>query len=317
MNSKQQKLKNNKKLRVFFLFFFLSLLFWMLIKLSREYVGQTSVRLDYVDVPENKMLQVDPLDKVTVTLKTIGFNLFKHKISSKKISISLSNLKRKGGTTYYFISSDLLTDVAEEFSKGEVITIKPDTLFFDLGKSTSKKLKVWPNLKIEFQSGFNLSGDLKVDPKEITISGPKAQVDSIIEIKTKLLELSNVNESIDREVAIDINKKYSKINYSDTKVKVIGTVEKFTERTISTKFRIINGPSTHKIVTFPKEVELVFQIGLSDFNKIDKKDFSVVCDYSDSKLNEIDYLIPKLVKKPTIVKDVKIIPSKIQFLLEK
>ena len=317
MNSKQKKLKNNKKLRVFLLFFVLSLLFWMLIKLSREYVGQTSVKLEYVDLPDDKMLQVDPVDKITVTLKSIGFNLFKHKISTKKVPVSLKNIKRHSGSLYYYESSDLLGDVIKEFSKSDVITIKPDTLFFDLGKNVSKKLKVWPNVKIEFQSGFNLSGSLQVEPKEITITGPKAQIDSISELKTKLLELNGVNESIDEDLSIDINKRFSKVNYSDTKVKILGAVDKFTERSISAKFKIINGPSTYKIITFPKEVELIFQVGLSDFNKINEKDFSVVCDFSDSKLNEIDYLIPKVVKMPNIVRDVKIIPSKIQFLLEK
>lgn len=317
MNSKQKKLKNNKKLRIFFLFLALSLLFWMLIKLSREYVGQTSLKLTYTDLPKNKMLQTDPVDKVTVTLKTMGFSLFKYKVSSKKIPVSLSNLKRKKGTVYYLKSSEMLADVAKEFSKSEVITIKPDTLFFDLGKSISKQLKVTPDVKISFQSGFNLSGNLKIEPAKITISGPKAQVDSVTEIKTKLLELTSVHESIDEKLAISINKKFPKLNYSHTEVKVTGTVEKFTERTISTKFRIINKPGTHKIVTFPKEIELVFQVGLSDFNKIDEKDFRVVCDYNDSHENEIDYLIPKLVNKPSIVKDVKIIPGKIQFLLEK
>ncbi|NNC69392.1 MAG: YbbR-like domain-containing protein, partial [Flavobacteriaceae bacterium] len=204
-----------------------------------------------------------------------------------------------------------------EFSKSDVITIKPDTLFFDLGKSTSKKLKVTPDVKIEFQSGFNLSDELSVEPEEITISGPKAQIDSITEIKTKLLDLKSVNKSINEEVSLAINKKFSKVNYSESRVKIKGTVEKFTEQTISTNFKIINSPGDYKVVTFPKKVELVFQIGLSDFIKINEKDFSVECDYNDSRLNEIDYLIPKLVKKPGLVKDVKIMPSKIQFLLEK
>ncbi len=317
MNSEQKKFKNNKKLRFLFLFLLVSLLFWMLIKLSREYVGHASVKLIYVDVPKNKMLQVEPADKIDVTLKTIGFNLLKHKVAKKKIPVSLANLKQKKGSIYYYQSTDILVDISREFSKADVIAIKPDTLFFDLGKSVSKKLKVWPDAKIEFQSGFNLSGNLEVEPSEITISGPKAQVDSITEIKTKLLELNSVNESIDKELALDINKKFTKVNYSETTVRVKGMVEKFTERTIVSGFKIINRPGSYKIVTFPKEVELIFQIDLSDFNKITERDFSVVCDYQVSQSNEIDYLIPKIVSKPAIVKDVKVIPSKIQFLLEK
>lgn len=317
MNSKQKKLKNKNKLRIFILFLSLSLLFWMLIKLSREYVGTTNVKLTYIDLPENKILQADPENKLDITLRAIGFNLLKYKIYDKKIPISLSNIKHKKGTSYYYRSSDILAEVAKEFSKSEVIAIRPDTIFFNLGKSISKKLKVWPNLKIEFQSGFNLSGDLKVEPDIITISGPKAQIDSITELRTKLIELKRVNESIDKELDVATNEKFSKVSYSHNKVNVTGIVEKFTEKTITIDFSIINAPSSYKITTFPEEVELIFQIGLSDFNKINEKDFNVVCDYSDSHLNELDYLIPQLVKKPAMVKDVKIIPGKIEFLLEK
>lgn len=317
MLSKQKKLKNNKKLRVFILFLSVSLLFWMLIKLSREYTGKTNVRLTYVGIPENKLLQVEPIDKIEITLKTIGFNLLQHKIAKKKVSISLSNLKHKKQSIYYYKTSDVVDVIAKEFSKAEVIAIKPDTIFFDLGKSISKKLKVIPDVTIEYQTGFNLLGNLKVEPSEITISGPKAQVDSINTIYTKALELKNVNESINEELLIDKNTKYSRVSYSNTKVVITGVVEKFTERTITSKFRIINKPNSFKVTTFPKEVELTFQIGLSDFNKINEKDFSVVCDYNESRINEIDYLIPKLVNKPGIVKDVKIMPNKIEFLLEK
>lgn len=317
MNSKQKKLKNNKKLRVFLLFLSLSLLFWTLIKLSREYVGHASVKLIYTDIPNDKMLQVEPRTTADITLKTLGFNLLKYKISPRKVPISLANVKRKKGSLHYYLSSDIFNEVVTEFSKAEVITVKPDTLYFDLGKSISKKLRVWPNAKIEFQTGFNLSGDLEVDPQEITISGPKAQVDAIEEIKTALLELKNVNESIDRGLEIATDERFSKVTYSASEVRIKGKVEKFTERTLITNFKVINKPSAYKMVTFPKEIELTFQIGLSDFKKIDENDFSVVCDYSISQSNGIDYLIPRIVSKPSMVKEVKVIPGKIQFLLEK
>lgn len=317
MNSRQKKLKNNKKFRVFLLFLALSLLFWMLIKLSRVYVGQTTVNLSYIELPENKILQTDPLDKVSVTLKSIGFSLLKHKITGNTLEVSLSDVKRKNGTQYYYQTAQLLNDLTGKFSKSELITIKPDTLFFELGKSISKELKVWPNLKIEFASGYNFLGDLKVEPPTITVTGPQAQVDSILELHTKPLEIKSVSSSFTKELPIAIQKKFPKVSYSSTAVTLSGEVQKFTERTIKTQFEIINMPKDFKVVSFPKEVDLVFQIGLSDFNSIDASDFKVVCNYKDSELNQIDYLIPNLVKKPGVVKDVKILPSKIQFLLEK
>ncbi len=317
MNTEQKKLKNNKKLRIFILFILLSLLLWMLIKLSREYTSSASISINYKDLPKNKLLQSKATDVIKVRLKSIGFNLLKNKVFKKSIDLSLKNVKRNRGSVYYYTSKDIIPLIEEEFSKSELIAIEPDTLYFDLGKSISKKLKVIPNLNIQYQTGYNLLGQLKIQPEFITIKGPKSKVDSIQSISTELLELNNVHESIDRKVKLAISNNFDMVEYSDKEVMIQGDVEKFTERTIVSKIRILNRPSSYKIITFPKEVELVFQIGLSDFNKINEKDFQVICDYNESLNNNLDYLIPRITKKSSMVKDVKIIPNKIEFLLEK
>jgi hypothetical protein len=100
-------------------------------------------------------------------------------------------------------------------------------------------------------------------------------------------------------------------------VTVSGKVEKFTERTLEVDVKVNNVPNSYRISTFPSKVKVVFQIGLSDFNKINEKDFEVVCDYRLIESDAIDYLIPKIKSKPNFVGSVKIIPNKIEFLLEK
>lgn len=317
MNSKQKKIKNNKKVRIFTLFFLLSALFWLLIKLSREYTTTTQVSVAYKDLPENKILQSDVKDKINVKIKSIGFNLFKNKISTNELEVSLKNIKKKKGTTYYYLTSDLLDDLSDDFSKSQVVSIKPDTIYVDLSKSVSKKVKVVPNLDIQYQTGYNLSGDLKITPAEITITGPASQLDTIKAIRTEELALKDVNNSIDETLSIVKSEGLDKVRYSAEKVEISGLVEKFTERSITTNFKIINISKDYKINTFPKEVSLVFRIGLSDFNKISASDFEVVCDFKEASDNDLNFLIPKIIKKPNLVKDVKIVPNKIDFLLEK
>ena len=316
MNTEQKKLKSNKKLRVFILFLSLSLLLWMLIKLSGEYTATTSVSVNYKDLPKNKLLQSNTTDDIKVKIKSIGFNLLRDKVIRKRIAISLKNVKRKKGSQYFYTSKSIIPLIEKEFSKSEIISIEPDTLYFDLGKSISKKLKVTSNVTIQYQTGFNLSGQLKIEPEYITIKGPKSKIDSITTITTELIELNDVNESISKKVKIIID-DFDAVSYSNNEVLISGLVEKFTERTIISKIKVLNKPSAYKIITFPKEVELVFQIGLSDFNKVNEKDFQIICDYNESLKNNLDFLIPKITNKPTMVKDVKVIPSKIEFLLEK
>lgn len=317
MNQAQKSIKNKKKINIFLLFLMLAFVFWMLIKLSRTYTSSVEINLSYTDLPKNKMFQTEPKSKVNVTIDAVGFTLLKYKFSKKNIEVSLKNIKRKSNTKYYLLSANVLKSVDKSFAKSEVTDIDPDTLYFELGRSISKKVKVEADVSIQYKSGYHLSGALEVVPAYITISGPKSQVDSIIYVTTKDLKITNVFDTINSEVAILMNDKLSKLTYSATKVNVQAKVEKFTERTIEIPVKVKNVPNLYTISTFPNMVKVVFQIGLSDFNKINENDFEVICDYNLVESDGIDYLIPTIKSKPSLVGSVKIVPNKIEFLLEK
>ncbi|MDZ7614928.1 MAG: hypothetical protein U5K51_15450 [Flavobacteriaceae bacterium] len=44
--------------------------------------------------------------------------------------------------------------------------------------------------------------------------------------------------------------------------------------------------------------------------------FEVVCDYSDSKNNKLDHLIPRVIKKPEFVSAVRVVPNKVEYLIK-
>ena len=316
MNKAQHALKKNKKLRVFLLFLILSLLFWMLIKLSKNYTASVNVNLTYIDLPENKMLQVDPISTIKVTLNSGGFRLLKYKFSNKDVKLSLKNIKKKNSTTFYYLGSDIIKDIDDSFFKADVKYLEPDTLYFSLGKSISKKVKVEPNLTIQYKSGYNLLGSLEIEPEYIIISGPEAQVSSVVSVTTEPIQLNNISDTINKNIAIAKIKDLNKIKYSVEQIIVRGRVQKFTEMSLEVPFRILNAPSK-TIKTFPNKVKIVFQIGLSDFNRVTEGDFDLVCDFSKVKIDEVNYLVPEVLNKPNIVKEVKVIPNKIEFIIEK
>ena len=51
--------------------------------------------------------------------------------------------------------------------------------------------------------------------------------------------------------------------------------------------------------------------------KVSKLSFKIECDYSVSEKNNLGYLIPKIIEKPDFIKSVKIIPTKVDFLIQK
>lgn len=128
---------------------------------------------------------------------------------------------------------------------------------------------------------------------------------------------SGVNESIHKELDLKPFDSDQNINLSVQQVTVDLSVEKFTEGTMKVPFTVLNLPDDVTINTFPKELEITYKVALSQFNQIQATSFVIECDYQLSVENDLSYLIPKLTKQSELVKNVKIAPNKIDFVIEK
>jgi len=309
-------LKNNKKLRVFLLFLLLSFLFWILIKLSREYISEVEFEIAYTDIPNNKLIQNEPEHKLNLTLKTIGFKLLNYGFKEKVLEYSLDEIERKKGSLYYSVTKSNMNFLQAQLSAETVVlNIEPDTLFIDLGVKRSKKVTVVSDVDFVFKTGYNFIQPFEISPAEITISGPEKLIDSIQEVHTFKHRMSDISETFEERVALV--SPMESVVLSEQEVLIRGEVDKITDGSYSIPFEVINLPRNYIISTYPKEVKVVYQVALKDYNKIPENSFRVQCDYKHTEDNNLEYLIPKVVEKPEIIFDVKVVPNKIEFLIKK
>jgi len=314
---KSNTLKSTRNTKVLLVFLIISFLFWMLIKLSREYTDVIQFNVNYFNLPEGKMLQEEPQKNLEVIVKTYGFNLVKYHINKRKVNVDLHSVKRKKGFIYYQLASELLPQIQKQVASDvEVIAVQPDSLYYHLGISKTKKVLVVPDINIQYQSGYNLLGDLKVKPNYISISGPEVLIDSISSIKTEAIILTDVNSTIELKLPIVTLNGPSKVKYSINEVSITGAVEKFTEAKLKLPFVIKNLPQNYNITTFPDKVEVIFQIGISDYNKINQNDFKISCDYRRTVKDGLTYLIPEVISKPSVVSEFRIVPNQIEYLIK-
>ena len=315
-DNKIESSKSNKKLNVFLLFLVLSFLFWMLIKLSKNYISDVKFNLEFVDAPKNKLLQNNSDNEIVLTVNTVGFKLLGYSLKKKKLNYSLTEVKRRKGTEYYSIAKSEFNNLQAQLPADVIVlSVKPDTLYFDLGVKKSKKVKVVTNVNLQFKPGYNLINKYTIEPEYITISGPTKFVDSIEVVEADLLELKDVSSSLD--VKVKLIKKNEAITFSSDYINISGEVAKITEGSFDLSFSVINLPKKQIISTFPKVVKVVYQVPIKDYNKITQNSFVVQCDYKESVDNNLEYLIPKIIEKPDVLFDVKIVPSKIEFLTKK
>lgn len=318
MTAKNNKrLKANLKVRMFFVFLVLSVLFWSLIKLSKTYTTNIVFDANYINIPENKVFQSSAVSELTASVKSSGFNLLGYKLTRRKLDIDLNSLSYKSGNSYYYLTNNHLSELRLQLNvESSIERISLDTIFVSLGSNKIKKVPIELNAKIQFKLGYNFVGKMKLTPDSILVSGPESILDTIHKIVANGLELKEVSKNISQTVVL---KQFSNKNliYSNNEVLLTAAVDKFTENTLTVPFEVINVAEDLKLTTFPKEIQVIYKVGLTNFSKISAKNIKVVCDFKLSEEHNLDYLIPSLLEQSSLISSVRFVPSKIEFLIEK
>jgi len=311
--------KTSKKIpKTFFSFLTISALIWLLITFSKEYTTVITFPVDYKNIAQNQLLQEAPVKEIDITVKATGFKIIRAKIRNKTIQLDASQLNRKRKSKFYILPNTQKNKIQNQLLSGiDIIEVGIDTIFLNLGLLTSKKVALQPNLDINYHVGYDLLGDISMDPDSILISGPKSRVDTIKYIRLNKLVLSDVKANFNQEVEIVKTISQRSLNFNIIKTKISGRVDKFTEGRIQVPFDIVNLPENINLTTLNRKVEIIFTVALSNFAKVSEASFKVDCDYSVAEKNNLGYLLPRIIVKPTFIKNLKIVPSKIDFLIQK
>jgi hypothetical protein len=312
-------LKFTKKIsKTFFVFLILSLLIWLLITFSKEYVAQVSLTIAYDELPQDQRFQKAPENTLQIIARGTGFKLLSTRLFNHHVQLKSSNLTKKDKSRYFFLTSSQKVHVQKQLVSGlRLDEFVKDTIYLEIGQLVSKKVPVISNLKIDYQIGYDALKPIEINPDSILVSGPKAQMKDLNELTFEQISLENVSANFSQKALIKVEKNLKNIKYNVTEVVVNGFVEKFTEGSLTIPFTVKNRPENLNLTTFPKEVKVVFKVDLPSFKTVDQNSFTVVCDYSVSEANGFLYLIPKIISQPNFVKNVKIIPNKIEYLIQK
>lgn len=304
--------------KTFVSFLVASTLIWLLITLSKEYTTSIFLSVSYGKLPQNKLLQKKPINEIEVSVKGTGFKIIAAKLKNKLIQLNTNNLIRKSSLHHYLLLNNQKTNIQKQLSSGlRIEQILKDTIYLELGSLASKKVPVKLNANIEYHVGYDIADPIKLTPDSITISGPEIQINVINAVNLIDLKLEDVKADFERTLSIKKPKNYENIIFSAKSVKVTGNVEKFTEGSFELPFVVKNLPKGLELTTFPKKVKVIYKVGLSNFNKINENSFKIECDYNVSIKNNYNYLIPTIVNPTSLVKSIKLIPNKIDFLIQK
>lgn len=311
------KRKNQNKIpKAFSVALLFAVLFWLLIKMSKEYKTIISFPVEYVNIPQNKLIQKEPIKHIEIQIKASGFRLFGLGVVQPKIKLDARRLQRKSASDYYFLLQNQKIDIQHQITNKYVVDqIVQDTVYLNLGTLTSKKVPVSGDFELSYKLGYHLIEAMRITPDSIIVSGPEEQIDTLQRMYLKRFVKENISETI--ETTLKINEATSAIKFSVKEAVIYGEVDRFTEGELYLPFEIINMPDSVSVNTFPATLKVVFQVGLNNFNKVNSSSFKIVCDYQQSINNKLNYLIPRVLFKPDFVTSVKLSPAKVEFLIQR
>ena len=297
------------------MFVLLAILFSLLTKLSRDYTHTFSMEIESINVPEDKIIINDSLQKLDITLTTYGFKLIRYRFSRPKVEIDFNQLDEIDN--YFVWTRDRnFSRIVEQFDPNvRIEAMNPDSLFFQFDNNTVKSVPVILNKNIDFASGFDVEGQIKVEPDSVRVIGPKVLVDSVSSVNTVDFTLSDVNKNIEQIIQLE-KLQNAQLRLSHETVKVQADVVKFTEGSVMVPVILKNLPDDIEMSIYPKNVEVIYYASLDAFKSIVPNSFIVECDYMETMDSELNFLIPKIITKPENVKEARLNTKRIEFILQ-
>ena len=314
-------LLKSKKLRVFGVFFILSLLILIVTKLSEIYIETISFSVEYKNLPDKNLIILDSIPKVDVTMSTYGFNLLSYYFKDKKYELDLQKSAHTTTAThsnnYVWLAHTGMYDFKQLLGKNvDIISVKPDTLILPFGTLSSKRVPIVLNSKINFAPGYNSLYGISITPDSIDIMGAKKDIDKIYEVETKPLILDNIKLDIDVNIDIQNKDNLKKIKMSNERVEVFAKVEKFTEGVFDIPITILNVPKAIELNYFPKQIKVSYYLSLSNYKEVISSDFSIECDYDEAVKSENFYFTPKLIVNSSKVKSARLKQNKVEYIIK-
>jgi len=288
---------------------------WLFLALNNKYVYTAKTVLIYTNVPQKKAFHPLQSDTVDLQVEGTGWQLLfaRLRINPQSISISLDKLNNRN----FVLFSEQLFNINRQLETSQkIISVKPDTLYFDFSKRTVKKVPVKLVSKLEFREQFGISDDTELSPAYVTVSGPEKDLEEINSWKTDTLKLKGVQNSVSTRVPMK-QSSYKNVSIFPASVEVKIPVDEFTEKTIDVPVKVINNKQYLNVKLFPKKIRLTFLVALSSYQQVNEDFIDAVVDLDEWRLEGHHKMRVKLSRFPDYCKVIKIEPAKLDFIIEK
>ena len=281
--------ERSKEVITFLLFLGLSFLFWVLQSLNEEVEASFKIPIRFTNVPDKVMITNEYPQYLDIRIRDNGTTMMNYMIDRfVPVEIDFNQYQNKRGQ--FTISLAKLSTLVRKQLKNTtgLVSISPDslTLYYSQNKGAKFKLRLVGSVSTIPQCVIN--GEISSGTDSVTVYAPSYILNSI--------------------------KRGAKI--VPDKVKIMVPVEEITMKKMTLAVKIENIPDNMTMLLFPATVEVSYMLPISHFAKVTAGDIEIGVDYGQIKNNSGNKLAVKVLKQPSFVKHLQVVPDSIEYILE-
>jgi hypothetical protein len=292
--------------------------FWFIHALSKTYEELVKVKVEYINLPAERMMPKDLPDSVIAKVEASGFSLLTlWSGGADAVQLDLSRARSIGGGEYALVTNwkpyVLRSGVGKEI---KVLRILPDTVVISFEGKAEKQVPVRSRVTINCAPMFRLGDSITITPAYVTISGPEALLERISSVETEAKVYDDVMADIDEDVKLVLPSGVTQVSVQPSVVKLHAAVGKYTEGRFTIPLNTINVPPNVDLKTFPDKVDVIFQVPVEDFAAVKPEMFRAVADYRKVQGGS-QSLEVEVVRAPIVIRQLKIEPARVDFIIRK
>lgn len=306
--------ERNKEVITFLLFLGLSFLFWVLQSLNEDVEASFKIPVRFTNVPDKVMITNDYPQYLDIRIRDNGTTMMNYLIDRfTPIEIDFNQYQNKRGQ--FTIPLAKLTALVRKQLKNTtgLVSVSPDslTLYYSQNQGAKYKIRLVGSVSTVPQCVIN--GEISSDLDSVTVYAPAYILNSIKAIETDSFVLKNLSDTTIYDLSL---RKIKGAKLVPDKVKIMIPVEEITMKKMMLPVRTENLPENMTMLLFPASVEVSYMLPISHFTKVTSEDVEVGVDYGQIGKNGGNKLAVKVLKSPSFIKHLQVIPDSVEYILE-
>lgn len=287
-----------------------SLILWGSVSLNGEFVATVKIPVVFTNIPEGYVVGETSVNEVSINVKGAGWDILSLIFGrNNEFVIPVGRVYGK----HEVLIKNSLNRNSRITAALNVLDISPDKVEFNIERLASKKVKLLPDVSLNYKDGFGLVSDIKVQPESLLVSGPESQIRDIQFVKARPVSFENLEQKVSKNLTFD---KPGNLDFATEDVKIEFDVQKIVEKTFENIIVEQKGvPQAKELLIIPSKISVVLRGGINILGRLANTDIKAYVNFDDALKDNSGSIEPVIIT-PGNTKIIDIKPKKLDYIIK-